>query len=280
MTGGSSTSAPPLLEATGATADGTGDDPRATPDLMTVLREFGKRLECRVREDDGVLPFLNELGDRAVFRSFLLYDAEVAAVDEQVRLLFEELRRRGFLDHAVTIVTADHGEEFLEHGETGHANALYEESVRVPLVITAAGMAAGRVARNVSLVDVAPTVLDLLHLPAERAFEGRSLVAADAPSEALLEFEPIFPDAASRRRHARGIVRGRSKLLVAPDGDATTYDLATDPGEQRGTDVNGVLAEALSAAEARLGARAGGSAPVGRIDDALAQRLRALGYTR
>ena len=229
--------------------------------------------------------------ERNVRYSARLYDAEVAAVDEEVRLLFDELRRRRFLDHAVTVLTADHGEEFMEHEGLGHARALYEESVHVPLVVSTSALPAGRhIAADVSLVDVAPTVLELLHLPPEPAFEGRSLVALgthdDGPaSDVVLEFEPIFTDTLDRRAHARGLVRGRQKLLLSPSGRAEAYDLSTDPAEQKGEPPGPgsaavAMADALAVTERRLAERAGRSAPVRPIDDALAQRLKALGYTR
>ncbi len=260
-------------------------EPTQTPDLRAVIHELGNRSVCLTPEDDTFGILSEEMQARMVFGSSRLYDAEVASVDEQIRLLFDELERRGFFDRAVTIVTADHGEEFMEHGGLGHARALYEESVRVPLMVSGSGVPARRrVAANVSLVDVGPTVLDLLHLPAEPAFEGRSLVTVGT-RDVVLEFEPIFQDSADLREHARGLVRGRQKLLVGPRGNATTYDLAADPGERRGDPANQVpgsaaMAVALAAAEAHLAAHAGGSAPTEPIDDALAQRLRALGYTR
>jgi len=255
--------------------------PDQTPDFGRALRDRDKRLTCLTPEDDDLARIADQIRDRLVFGSSRLYDAEVAAVDEQIHVLFDELARRGFFERAVTIVTADHGEEFLDHGALGHANALYEESVHVPLIMTGVGVSSRqRIAADVSLVDVAPTLLDLLRLSPEPPFEGRSLVTV-GPRDVILEFEPIFADSADLREHTRGLVRGRTKLLVAPDGRAMTYDLARDPHEQHGdpTDASAATAVALAAAEDRLAARAGGSAPTERIDDALAQRLKALGYT-
>jgi arylsulfatase A-like enzyme len=104
-----------------------------------------------------------------------LYDAEVASLDGELRKTFAALKRQGLLDDAIVVFTADHGEEFHEHGHFGHGQALFEEGVRVPLIFVGPGIAAGRVDENVSLVDVAPTLLDLLGLQPQPSFEGRSL---------------------------------------------------------------------------------------------------------
>lgn len=226
-----------------------------------------------------------------------LYDAEVAAVDEQMRLLFAELERRGFLDDAVIVVTSDHGEEFWEHGNLGHGHALYEESVRVPLILAGPGVPAGRrVTANVSTVDVAPTLLALLRLPSEPRFEGRSLPSLadgaaasararpgpDATTDPLLQFEPMFPGYA--RVHVRGIVRERRKLLVGEDGRTTIFDLEADPGERHGAPVDGdhpsPMVDVLGTVDADLATRAAPAAQVDAISDGLKERLRALGYAR
>jgi arylsulfatase A-like enzyme len=265
------------------------DPPTASParalELFLALSgaggELSNRLACLTPEDDGFALLADRIRHRLAFGSSRLYDAEVAGVDEQVRLLFDELGRRRFFRHAVTVVTADHGEEFMEHGGVGHARALYEESVHVPLIMTGRGSAKARVSANVSLVDVAPTILELLQMPAEPAFEGHSLTAGGA-RDVVLEFEPIFQNAANVREHALGLVRARRKLLVAPSGHATTYDLDLDPGEDHGdaTNTSAAMAEALAAAEERLATRAGTSAPIQPVDAAVAHRLKALGYTR
>jgi arylsulfatase A-like enzyme len=213
-----------------------------------------------------------------------LYDADVAAADDQVRRLFEALEGRGFLDDdTMVIITADHGEEFLDHGGSGHGFALYEESVRIPLILIGPGVPRGRrVRENVSLIDLAPTVLDLLGLPAPPRFEGRSLAHAPATSDAvLLQLDPLIGGHTERRVHSRGIVRHDDKLLTRRDGGTEVYDLATDPHEKHSLASGdaGALREALSSAEASLGQRAG-QAEFAPVDDGMKARLRALGYTQ
>jgi arylsulfatase A-like enzyme len=218
-----------------------------------------------------------------------LYDAEVAAVDDQVHRLFDELARRGFLAGALVVVTADHGEEFLEHGGLYHGRTLYEESVRVPLIVVGSGIPAGRrVKTNVSLVYLAPTVLDVLGLPAEPRFEGHSLVPLfegddgdHRDEDIVLELEPGH-GRLDLRFHVRGLVRGRRKFLVGVSGRPELYDLTVDAGESRisppAGDALPAMAWSLAAAEGRLAEHAAREALQAPLDEKLERRLRGLGY--
>ena len=220
-----------------------------------------------------------------------LYDAEVASVDEQLRRLFAELTRRGFLDHAVVVVTADHGEEFWEHGNLTHGIALYEESVRVPLIVAPPGLAGGRrVDTPVSLLDVAPTLLDVLGLPPEPHFEGRSLVdlwkdpvaGETAAKDVVLQLESTG-DGVDAREHAAAIRHGFAKLLSRPNGFTESYDLSADPGEEEPApvgpaDERPALLRRLETVRAALRERAGAAPERAPLDDATREKLRALGY--
>ena len=112
------------------------------------------------------------------------YQAEVRYSDEQLNNLAQELKERGLWDDALMIVTADHGDEFGEHGLYGHINKPYEELVRVPLVVkppATCGYPAGMVIdAPVRLVDIMPTILDMAGIEPEESLkermEGRSLV--------------------------------------------------------------------------------------------------------
>jgi arylsulfatase len=219
-----------------------------------------------------------------------LYDGEVAGLDIELARLFRRLGRRGLLDHTIVVLTADHGEEFGEHGGMQHGTALYQESVHIPLLISGPGLPAGRVvADNVSLVDVAPTLLALLGLPAESHFEGRSLLERLAPhggsSQALFELLPVGATF-DVRRHDAGIVQDRVAVLTpGPARGASeieTFDLAQDPHElladpaalaEQGAALRVLLAER----RADLATRAGVAETV-PLDQATRDRLHALGY--
>jgi arylsulfatase A-like enzyme len=223
-----------------------------------------------------------------------LYDGEVATADDQVRQLFEELERRGFLENALVVVISDHGEEFVEHGGGSHGRTLYEESVHVPFIVVGPGVAAGRrVAENVSLIDLAPTLVDLLGLPPEPRFEGRSLAPLVRPGpgadrgpgagpDILMQLERTVPVSMDNRIHSRALLRGNQKFLIRVAGGTEMFDLATDPAEvstsQPAATQQAPLSEALTLAEASLGERAAGEHAVGPVDEKLKERLRALGY--
>src|SRR5262249_6143631 len=222
-----------------------------------------------------------------------LYRAEVAALDASLANLFQQLRSRGILDHAIVVITADHGEEFRDHGWLAHGSSLFEEVVRIPLIVAGPGLPSHRVITEpVSLVDIAPTVLDLVGLPPEPRFEGRSLreaLAGDDPPDIFLELLPTSTTG-DLRRHEAGLVHGGLKLLEPPypdqaDRRAKAYDLREDPHETH-PDPAAVEKEA-AALEARLvqrrdelATRAGAVTQPAPLDDAARARMRALGYAQ
>jgi len=119
-----------------------------------------------------------------------LYDGELRFTDDQIGRIVEALRGRGLLDRTLVVLLADHGEEFLEHGKIGHGNSLYDELLRVPLLMRFPDGRHGgaRVATPVSLVDVLPTLAAFSGIDPPAAVSGRSLLpilrgeaAADRP---------------------------------------------------------------------------------------------------
>ena len=115
-----------------------------------------------------------------------LYDGQIREMDETFfRPLVRKLKDLGLYDHTLVIVTADHGEELLEHGFIGHPStsfkgAAYDELIRIPLTMTCPDLipAGIRVRSQVQNIDIFPTVLDLLDLPIPESLQGRSLRAA------------------------------------------------------------------------------------------------------
>lgn len=108
--------------------------------------------------------------------TFVDYPGEVAYVDDQLGRLLDALRESGALDDTLVVVTADHGEGLMDHGELTHSIFLYDEVVRVPLILRfPPALPAGReIDEVVGIVDIAPTILDALGLPTPR-IDGRSL---------------------------------------------------------------------------------------------------------
>jgi arylsulfatase A-like enzyme len=210
-----------------------------------------------------------------------LYLAEVASVDQVIRELFDGLTARGVLPHAVVIVTADHGEEFYEHGHLGHGNDLFNETLRVPLLLVAPGVTPGVLDGDVSLLDVAPGILALAGAPAEPRFEGRALGRT-------LQAAPVYAELLSTAQgkepeQNRGLVAGNDKLLVTPAGGEQFYDLARDPGEMDPNALDATARTTLQQLLDTMRARAQrdvGTAQQRELDEATRDRLRALGYTK
>jgi arylsulfatase A-like enzyme len=228
-----------------------------------------------------------------------LYDAAVRAADDSLGQVVDALRDRGLWDRTLFIVMSDHGEEFAEHGGWFHDQSVYEELVRVPLLVRfPAGRHGGRrVAARISLLDVMPTVLEVLHHPEGCAgCRGTSLVP-------LLEGAPAVADPAvasiriNESSRYRGFEERRGNLNVVMresawkgiwNADPRTlelYDLAADPGETRNLAATeparseqmiGHASQWLAGCRAAL--QAPGLVDEASMDDDTRIRLRAMGY--
>ena len=141
-----------------------------------------------------------------------LYDSEIRYVDEQLLRLFTELRNLNLLENTSVILTSDHGESFAEHGTTGHAFNLYGPALHVPLLIRSAGANRRTVTSRVQTVDIAPTILDLLGLPASErsAMQGDSLVPTLAGS--AIHERPIICEADALDTQA-AVMSGQFKYI-------------------------------------------------------------------
>ena len=159
------------------------------------------------------------------------YEAILRAMDKELGALFRGLEERGLLESTAVLLTADHGDEFGEHGGRFHGQSLYEEMTRVPLWLYSPTLSPRVVGAPVSHLDVAPTLLDLLGLPPEGSFWGGSLLAAGEEQRERVFFE-LLPDS-NYGRHAVGAREGRWKLIYdLKTGRLELYDLQEDPQEQ------------------------------------------------
>ncbi|RMH00506.1 MAG: hypothetical protein D6705_00225 [Deltaproteobacteria bacterium] len=182
-----------------------------------------------------------------------LYRAELATVGDAVERLVTRLEERGRFDRTIFVLVGIHGEEFYEHGGAGHGRTLFEETLHVPLVIRAPGLLRpGRVEAPVDLLDLAPTLLDLLDLEPPGSFRGVTLVPlADDP------LAPPRTASAYRGDGSRTLVGSRFKLIVGPGLEQRFFDLERDPGEQRDAlSAGGIGLRAMRAALAWEDARA------------------------
>jgi arylsulfatase A-like enzyme len=170
-----------------------------------------------------------------------LYDGNLAVADQELGEIRKALEAAGLWEKTVVIVAADHGEELREHGWIGHNVHVYDESAHVPLVVrlpAAAGVSGKRVEGLTDLLDVAPTVADVLGVPpkaTDRHFEGRSLLPmiAGASGKGVVLSRTIWdrPIYALRDEAFKFVFDTRT-------GEQALYDVAEDPGETRNLEVS------------------------------------------
>jgi arylsulfatase A-like enzyme len=168
-----------------------------------------------------------------------LYDAEIRYCDRELGRLLGRLREKGLLDSSYVIITSDHGEELFDHGQWLHGHSLFDELVRVPLIVTGPGIPPQVVATPVSLVDVLPTIAGFANATVDFPIQGQNLAplwratASDAvehaPSERSIYFErPEEPGLSGLRLGTQKVIR-----LDAPHNEIwMQFDLASDPHEQ------------------------------------------------
>jgi arylsulfatase A-like enzyme len=169
--------------------------------------------------------------DEADFRHVVaLYDGEIHYTDDTLGRVLDDLKRHGLLDDTLVVVTADHGDEFLEHGGKGHGHTLFDEVVHIPLIFWQPGrLAPGRDRRLASITDVAPTILDRVGIEPALKATGVSLSGPPDPSRQLLlelQVPAWFTNVVALRTRGDKLVANRR----AQRTDA--YDLRADPAEQ------------------------------------------------
>ncbi len=205
------------------------------------------------------------------------YDSELAWTDHHLGRLLEGAAELGFTENAVIAIIGDHGEEFQDHGSWQHSNQLYEEVMRVPLIIAAPWLRAGRVDAVVPEIDLAPTLLSLAQVPAPEAFTGQAMPVHRrrlAPIDRPVLMETF------RYADKRALVDGDWKFIR--DLKANTqelYNLNEDPSEVTN------LIESATEERERLQAQLDAYYAEGRrlageteLSEQETERLRALGY--
>ena len=202
------------------------------------------------------------------------YDAEVAYVDHELGRLLAGTRT-AVPGRPWTIVTADHGEALGEHGEATHGVFLYEATLHVPLVVVPPDGAAAVSRTPVSLLDVAPTLLEIAGLPRPAAWLGVSLLrSSPAKSRSPLYLESHHGAHKYGWAPLAGYLDWPMKFIEAPR--AELYDVELDPGER----TNLAAAADVATLEAWLARARTSNASAARADTppAAAERLAALGY--
>jgi arylsulfatase A-like enzyme len=225
-----------------------------------------------------------------------LYDGALRYVDHQIGRLLEALEESGAADDTLIVVTSDHGEEFWDHWQAGralrddprgiwgvgHGHTMYEELLHVPLVLAGPDLAEGRRSGcPVRHLDVAPTVLARLGVPAPREMRGDDLTPLLGRGEAApCERRPQIAESPAYGPESSAITLGRRKVVERAPAFRLLFDLRDDPGERQ--DLSGDREDVASALAAALDSELAGL-PQGRgetmeIDAETEAALRALGY--
>ena len=215
-----------------------------------------------------------------LYRLEHLYNGEIAYADEQVGRLLAGLEEMGLDDSTVVVLTADHGEEFLDHRGFEHGHTLYDELIHIPLIIRYPELIKPvRVRAAVGHVDVAPTLCGLAGVQPESTFQGKSLESLmfgeSKKSRAILSQGNMWgPSLTSLRYGGYKLIRGAGKVAL--------YHMAVDPHERHdvsGEEGEGERRAAMSEVMNNILSRAKtGQGEVVDLSSAEVKRLGALGY--
>jgi arylsulfatase A-like enzyme len=213
-----------------------------------------------------------------------LYDGEIRYTDDEIGRVLDHLKTRGLDRGTLVVVTSDHGEEFLEHGGFEHQKTLYEEVIRIPLLVSGPGVAPRREPLPVSLLDVMPTILAWARVDPLAPLQGKSLLASPADRETYGETD--HGSGGTRRLFLRAGA-GRWKTILTFDRATEKlrgeewFELGADPGETSSVPPRAEVAQAVRdrlVARWREARGRGVGAPSVELTAEQKERLRALGY--
>ncbi len=232
-----------------------------------------------------------DMPERDLRHLIALYDGEIRFTDDILRRIFSELGGRGLLENTLVVVTADHGEEFFEHGGKGHQRTLFEEVVRVPLVVHWPGrVEGGRVVdEQVSLIDLMPTLLRYAGHDGNLPVQGRDISPLLEGTAGLPE-RPALLELLVNEQSMRALRSNEAKILQLSEGRPTSlFDLRRDPMEQHPILPGSERETERRAWERRLLETVGEAIAMGEVlehtrveeievREELLERLRGLGY--
>lgn len=232
-----------------------------------------------------------------------LYDGDIADADRVMGGLLRTLRSEGILDRALLVVLSDHGEDLWDHDlrqSPRHGHTLYEEVIRVPLLVRAPGRipAGARIRTPVSLLDLAPTLLAFAALAPDPSYRGRSLAGSLRTGSEPASL-PVYSESVEDGPERFAVREGAFKVVITPlegrgkeDADSMgsrpveVYNLETDPLERH--DLAGEMPAPAKRAARALGLRAGRALSLGSagktgepdLPEELLRQLRSLGYVQ
>ena len=249
--------------------------------------DYRGRITGAHRQLDEVVAGELELDDADLLQLRALYDAEIRAFDFQLGVFLAALEEQGLLDESLIVFVSDHGEELLDHDSALHGYTLYEEQLRIPLVIRHPEFPARRVSGLSRQVDVLPTLLELLGIAIPEALQGESLAAAmkgeQRPNAA--DERPVFAEASLRAIKTVALdsyTRGDWKLIETrvPETRRQLFNLRGDPQERHDRLASEPeVAERMSAELQRFrDALPVGHSEVVPLSDEEIRELQSLGY--
>jgi arylsulfatase A-like enzyme len=235
--------------------------------------------------NDAVNP---EMDPRDLEHIIALYDGEIAYVDYHIGLIVKELKKLGIFDRTLIVVTADHGDEFFEHGEKGHRNTLYDEVTMIPLIFHLPDEISSvvKIPNQVSIIDIAPTVLDLVGIPIPGQMQGGSLTSllggTDPPDDrsALLELKRVLKALRSNSWKLLFNTRALQTIILDLKADPEETDPVGITDFSEWSRINRIFYDRLKEDRDLSRAYRGGEtgSPV-KLSQEQKERLRSLGYT-
>jgi len=192
-----------------------------------MTRDLAHKVRRRKAYKDYTGPVDVPVADQRQYSD--LYDGGIRYTDQYIARLVSLLQTLDLWDHTLLVVFSDHGEEFWDHGSVSHGHTLFQELIHVPLVFHVPGLEGRRVGATVGLMDVAPTILELVGIPRPESFLGRSLVAEITGSGTIEDRDPV-----SEIGRKRSLVRYPWKIIVdMKKNELLLFNLSSDPGETR-----------------------------------------------
>lgn len=207
------------------------------PPRNYLFQSMSKREVSRLNKK--FLYYRNKISKKECKKLIALYDSNIRYVDYAIESLLNKIEEMGLLDNTLIIVTADHGDEFSEHGYFSHDQRLYDSLIHVPLIIHGPELKNATIEEPVSLLDLAPTILDLLNIQKPSSFMGCSLLplikGMKVKSSGVIseighrDWESLKPDHRVRKTSYR---TRKWKYIYNENNRDELYNLQDDPMEQ------------------------------------------------
>lgn len=242
-------------------------------DIDSLSKRRVAELNGKMQEDP------DELTEENIDDLLKLYEGEIRFTDHYIGKVLDDLKQRDLLDETIVVITADHGEAFGEHDRFGHHHYLYDELIRVPLIIHAPKISRRSINQQVSLVDLGPTLYDLLNIEILGEVQGTSF----AP---LLRGEEMEEEVSIATAARGGTLACRTSewkcFWLVEEGRVELYDLQSDPNELN--DVSEEHPSIVSDFQKRMRSYLEEAEatdielPQVEMNDEVEQRLRDLGY--